>query len=251
VTYAPGGSPQPSRGVTWGLAAPDIRAIHPAGGAEIAVTRRGAFLAVSDTPPITYPKGELIRRDGTVRRYDYGPEYPKTFIAPKAGTTRVAVRAPDPAGGQPWAILAADGAHGELCISQAGRELGLRLGEIDSLDTFQPRYTGIFCGPRGVRAPTPAYPLRLTYGLWGEEPGDVTTGHVERRVLEGRTTISGQVDASVVSITLRTPRDVRTLIPSKDHLILAVYEGTFPTGNVTAIAHTRDGREVSRRIVIR
>ncbi len=99
------------------------------------------------------------------------------------------------------------------------------------------------------RTPTPAYPLRLSAGLWGVEPGDDTTGHVERRVLQGRTTISGQVDPSVVSVTLRTPRDVRTLVPSH-HLILAVYEGTFPTGDVTAIAHLKDGRGVTRSVYV-
>jgi hypothetical protein len=251
VAYPPPGSPRPSRGITWGVAGPEIRAIRPEGGPEIAVTKRGAFLAVSDTPPKTYPKGELIRRDGSVRRYDYGPEYPKTFIAPKPGTTRVAVKAPDPAGGQPWAILVADGPHGEWCQSQPGRELGLRLGEIDSLDTFRPLFDMIVCRPPSFRVPTPAYPLRLTSGLWGEEPGDDTIGHVERRVLQGRTTISGQVDASVASVTLKTPRDVRTLVPSQpDHLILAVYEGSFPTGNVTAIAHMNDGRDVTRSVYV-
>ncbi len=249
VAYPPGGSPEPSRGITWGLAAPDIRAIHPEGGPELAMTKRGAFLAVSDAPPKSYPKGELIRRDGSVRRYDYGPEYPKTFIAPKPGTTRVAVRAPDPAGGQPWAILAAEGPHGELCTSQEGRQLGLRLGEIDSLDTFQPRFNEIVCARR-ARMPTPAYPLRLTTGRWGAEPGDDTRGHVERRVLQGRTTISGEVHPDVVSVTLRTPRDVRTLIPSKDHLILAIYEGTFPIGNVSATARMKDGREVTRSVYV-
>jgi hypothetical protein len=92
--------------------------------------------------------------------------------------------------------------------------------------------------------------LRLTYGLWGEEPGDDTTGHIERRVLQGRTTIHGRVDPSVLSVTLRTPRDVRTLVPSQ-HLILAVYEGTFPTGEVVATAHLENGGSVSRRMVIR
>jgi hypothetical protein len=252
VVYTPGRSPQPGHGVTWGLAAPDIGAIRPEGGPQLSVSKRGAFLHVGDAPPNPYPKGEMIRRDGSVRRYDYGPEYPKTFVAPRPGTTRVAIEAPDPAGGQPWAILVADGPHGELCRSQEGRLLGNRLGVIDRpLDVFYPQFGEIVC-PRKPRDPTPAYPLRITYGLWSVGFGDDSSGHVERRVLRGRVSISGQADPSVVSVTLRTPRDVRTLVPSRpDHLLLAVYEGSFPTGEVIATAHLKDGRDFTRRIVIR
>jgi hypothetical protein len=251
VSYVPGRSPQPERGVTWGLAGPDISAIRPDGDPELTVTKRGAFLHVGDAPPNAYPKGEMIRRDGSIRRFDYGPEYPKTLIAPKPGTTRVAIEAPDPAGGQPWAILVADGPHGELCRSQEGRLLGVRLGVIERpLDVFNPRFGEIFC-PRKPRDPTPAYPLRLSAGVWSQGFGDDTSGHVERRVLRGRTTISGEVDPSVVSVTIRTPRDVRTLVPSQpDHLILAVYDGTFPTGDVTATAHLNTGRDLTRSVYV-
>ena len=134
-------------------------------------------------------------------------------------------------------------------MSQPGRLLGLHLGVIDpALDTFQPTFDEIFCG-RGKRAPTPAYPMRLSTGVWSKGFGDDSRGRVERRVLQGRTTISGPVDPSVVSVTIRTPRDVRRLVPSQpDHLILAVYEGTFPTGNVTATAHLNTGRDVTRSV---
>jgi hypothetical protein len=250
VAYSPGRSPRPSRGIQWGLADADIRAIRPAGAAEL--TAQPAILAVRTAQPAPNDKGEMIRQDGSIRRYDHGPEYPKTFIAPTPGTTRVAIEAPDPAGGQPWAILVADGPHGELCRSQEGRLLGNQLGEIvRPLDIFNPLFGEVFC-PRKPRQPTPAYPLRITYGLWSEGFGDDSSGHVERRVLRGRVSINGQVDPSVVSVTLRTPRDVRTLVPSQpDHLILAVYEGTFPTGEVIATAHLKDGRDVTRRMTIR
>jgi hypothetical protein len=250
VTYAPGRSPEPARGVTWGLAAPEFRAVRPEGQPELPTTPRGAFLAVVATPPPPSSKGELIRRDGSIRHYDYGPHFPRPFILPKPGTTRVAIEAPDPAGGQPWAILVADGPHGEQCRSQEGRLLGSQIGVIERpLDLFYPHFGEIFC-PRTPREPTPAYPLRITYGLWGEGFGDDSSGHVERRVLRGRVSISGEVDPSVVSVTLRTPRDVRTLIP-RNHLFLAVYEGTFPTGEVVATARLNTGRSVTRRLVIR
>jgi hypothetical protein len=87
--------------------------------------------------------------------------------------------------------------------------------------------------------------------VWSQGFGDDTSGHVERRVLRGRTTISGEVDPSVVSVTIRTPRDVRTLVPSQpDHLILAVYDGTFPTGDVTGTAHLNTGRDLTRSVYV-
>lgn len=251
VTYAPGRSPQPSRGVVWGLAAPDIREIHPENDPRLTVTK-GAFLAVSATPPVPSDKGALIRGDGSIRRYDYSPNFPKAFAVAKPDTRRVAVEAPDPAGGQPWGIISAQGPRGDVCRSQVGRLLGLRLGVIERpLDTFSPTFDEIICRPESSRRPTPAYPLRLSAGVWSRGFGDDASGHVERRVLLGRTTISGEVDPSVVSVTIRTPRDVRTLVPSRpDHLILAVYEGTFPTGDVTATAHLNTGRDVTRSVYV-
>jgi ABC-type phosphonate transport system ATPase subunit len=43
-----------------------------------------------------------------------------------------------------------------------------------------------------------------------------------------------------VSVTLRTPRDIRTLTPI-DGLFLAVYDGAFYGGQIVAIGHRRDG----------
>ena len=70
-------------------------------------------------------------------------------------------------------------------------------------------------------------------------------------MLRGRTTIGGQAHPDVVSVTIRTPRDVRTLVPSQpDHMILAVYEGAFPAGEITATAHLKDGRDVTRSVYV-
>jgi hypothetical protein len=52
----------------------------------------------------------------------------------------------------------------------------------------------------------------------------------------------------VVTVTIRTPRDVRTLVPSAKHAILAVYDGRFPGGKVTATARFKDGHEVTRTL---
>ena len=48
---------------------------------------------------------------------------------------------------------------------------------------------------------------------------------------------------STMRVTLRTPRDIRTLVPSKiGHAILAVYDGGFVDGNLEFTAHLRDGK---------
>ena len=68
-----------------------------------------------------------------------------------------------------------------------------------------------------------------------------------RRTLPGRTTISGYASADVTSVTLRTPRDVRTLRPVGG-IFLAVYDGAFYGGSIVATAHLRDGRTFTERI---
>jgi hypothetical protein len=74
-------------------------------------------------------------------------------------------------------------------------------------------------------------------------------GRIERRVESTRIAFWGRVHPDVVSVTIRTPRDVRTLIPSsRAHVILAVYDGHFPAGKVTATARMKDGREVTRTL---
>jgi hypothetical protein len=74
----------------------------------------------------------------------------------------------------------------------------------------------------------------------GGDPGG--TGRIARRTQPGLMIYNGRVAPGVVSVTLETPRDVRTLIPGGPaHAILAVYDGSFPTGEVRVIARFRDG----------
>ncbi|HWX73733.1 MAG TPA: hypothetical protein VNZ05_00405, partial [Solirubrobacteraceae bacterium] len=83
-------------------------------------------------------------------------------------------------------------------------------------------------GPPGAPAPTLARP------------------EVQRRTLPGHTIITGIADADVVSVTLATPRDVRTLRPSgPQHALIAVYDGEFFRGAITATVRLSDGRSVS------
>ena len=76
-------------------------------------------------------------------------------------------------------------------------------------------------------------------------------GRIERRTQDTRLVFHGRVYPDVVSVTIRTPRDVRTLVPtSPAHAVLAVYDGLFPGGKVTATARFKDGREVTRSLYV-
>jgi hypothetical protein len=98
------------------------------------------------------------------------------------------------------------------------------------------------------KPPTRAYPMRLTT-LSSSIPASDDRGRIERRTLEGRLVFHGQVHPDVATVTLRTPRDVRTLVPSEG-FVLAVYDGQFPGGEVTATARLRDGKEVTRSLYV-
>ncbi len=50
----------------------------------------------------------------------------------------------------------------------------------------------------------------------------------------------------MTSITLRTPRDVRTIRPAPGGAFIAVYDGPFYGGAVRATAHLRGGGVVTR-----
>jgi hypothetical protein len=56
------------------------------------------------------------------------------------------------------------------------------------------------------------------------------------------TTVSGTTHSDVTAITIATPRDVRTLVPSpRAHAFIAVYDGEFATGEIVITAHFSDG----------
>jgi hypothetical protein len=70
----------------------------------------------------------------------------------------------------------------------------------------------------------------------------LSKAQIARRTLPGRTVISGHALPDVVSVTLRTPTDVRTLAPAgRHHLLISVYDGLFYRGHVTITARFRDG----------
>lgn len=56
-------------------------------------------------------------------------------------------------------------------------------------------------------------------------------GRIALRTLPGRTVIYGLARPDVREITIESPRDVRTIVPSaRAHAFIVVYDGSFATG---------------------
>ena len=75
----------------------------------------------------------------------------------------------------------------------------------------------------------------------GQTTAKPSPAQVARRTLPDRTIVYGRVRENVTSVTLRTPRDVRTVRPGPGGTYLAVYDGPFYGGRVHATAHLRGG----------
>jgi hypothetical protein len=163
------------------------------------------------------------------------------------------VRAPDPDGGAPWGFAATVD-----CSTAVGRIVDGRLASIDLSDgvlaSGAEETGGSSSCATHPEAFVPASVLRkpvefnlqqaqAAIPLPGREPEPFSRPEIERRTLPGRTIITGVAHADVASVTLSTPSDVRTLRPSGPlHTILAVYDGFFLRGNLTATVRLRGGR---------
>lgn len=250
VSYSPGRAPQPARTITWGPAAPDVTALAPADQPRIEIPADRLVLQVQAGEAPGLRKGTIELSDGTSKAFDYSGDAPPRAGAesPVEGTQRVAATAPDPAGGEPWGIVVQRGDKGGLCFDIPDRIVGTQVGFIDRrLDLFYS--VAGFRVACGRLVPTRKDPLQMDTLISGGGPQGEDRGRIERRVLEGRIVYWGRVHPDVVSVTIKTPRDVRTLIPSKDfHMIVAVYDGLFPGGKATATAHVRNGKEVTRAL---
>lgn len=172
-----------------------------------------------------------------------------------AGRPRLAARAPDPNGGLPFAMTVTRRPDGAWCQSTGGRVVDGRVGGVDyarDILTETSYSGGGTCGGGG--APDfREHPVLMSWGGGGdatEEGGDTGgTGRIARRTQKGLMTFSGQAAPGVVAVTLQTPRDVRTLIPTgPTNAFIAVYDGSFPTGGVTVVARFEDGHVRTERL---
>lgn len=252
--------PHPSRTVIDGLLPPGaedpmLLGLGPA--RPLPLDSNDAFLIVlagrwwNSSPHITYLlRGHRVGRARGIR----GIQFPLGSFPHKPQ-----VRAPDPDGGAPWGFAATVD-----CSTAIGRIVDGRFASIDLTDGVLKsgaEGTGGRVGCSTHPAPfTPARILRqpvefdmqqtqMTTTPFGREPEPFSRPEIERRTLPGRTIITGIAHANVVSVTLSTPSDVRTLRPSGPlHTILAVYDGFFLRGKITATVRLRRGRVETEQV---
>jgi hypothetical protein len=253
--------PRPARTVIDGLLPPGaedpiLLGLGPA--RPLPLDSNNAFLIVlaghwwNSSPHITYVlHGHRVGRAVSDSR---GIQFPLGSFPHKPQ-----VRAPDPDGGAPWGFAATVD-----CSTAIGRIVGGRFATIDLTDGVLKsgaERTGGQAGCSTHPAPfTPARILRqpvefemqqaqMTSTPFGREPEPFSRPQIERRTLPGRTIITGVAHADVVSVTLSTPSDVRTLRPSGPlHTILAVYDGFFLRGKLTAAVRLQGGRVETEQI---
>lgn len=241
-------APRPLRTVVSGLLALD--ATHPlllgAGAPRpLALDANHAFLAVLPARYWDVP----LRISATVKGRTITTRSLEAFTGPAALETPQA-RAPDPDGGAPWGFAAGPGES-----SATGRIVDGRLATIEAQSGILhagPEGWGSGGDGQGRRRPEPVR-FDTQGGPEGSPLGQAASAPpppaIERRTLPGRTIITGEAEADVVSVTLATPRDVRTLRPSGPaHVFIVVYDGQFFRGAITATIALRDGRTVTEPV---
>ena len=196
----------------------------------LALDRNGGFLAVLpgrlwDTPlrvSATLAGGKRVSRS-------HQPQ----------GTAPPLATAPDPDGGPPWGFRA-----GPNNFDMFGQVIDDRLVSLDdgsASSEFEPGPTEFGGGTGKLPKPDPLllFPQPL---LNGRGP-TISPAEVQRRTLPGRTLIAGLAAADVASVTIATPRDVRTVVPvGPEHAFIVAYDGYFYDSIITATAVLKDGR---------
>jgi hypothetical protein len=92
-------------------------------------------------------------------------------------------------------------------------------------------------------------PVRLGWTNQRADDELSSTQRSARRTQTERIIFSGTVDPGVKYVTIATPRDVRTLVPSSQaHALLIAYDGDFPTGDIVMTSTFQDGHKVEQRI---
>lgn len=274
ITDPAAGAAVPQQTVAWGYAGAAAEEVEVRLGERVErpeLSRRGAFVVPAG--PEVGPQEVRIAVTGddgerTVERFGR-PGAPAFADALGPGGRPVAryrqldepahvqARAPDPAGGLPFGVAAAPGTDGSSCATGPGRIVGDRVGRVDfALGTFfafTPRGCTNVDVPPALPTPGGEHPF-FTGGSSGggvdwELGADPQSGRVARRTLEGTGVFTGQSRRDVVTITIATSRDVRTLRPAgPSNSFLAVYPGGLPLGEITVTATFADG-STSRQVL--
>lgn len=259
VTPSDGGTPKLGRTVAWGYAGAAARRVdvRTADGRAVggASGPSNAVLHVIDertessriTMTVEYASGKPVvrggswtgRLEGTGRHgREHRPDYGKHPI--------VAARAADPSGGLPYGIVALPAVGGGWCVSsRPGRIVEDRVGRVDfALGTIsEDQVSGLDC--QSLRYLSRKQPVGGGSGggeAIGEPGADPGYGRIARRTLPGMTYFAGPALPDVQTITLKSPRDVRTVVPSSPaHAYLVVYDGTFTAGELRMTSTFGDG----------
>lgn len=233
--------PRPVRVVAAGLVGRGVASAQllglASGPRSLKLDADGAWLEVLPGSEAGRPlRVRIVRDDGRVQTSTAeGGGPPPCGVTPAA-----AVRVADPDGAAPWA--AGSRRTGASCsfITQVVDD---RFGTVDEDEGTVRFGPGWWSGGRSQLGG--GAPVTVQVQGPGQGPQDAThrapsAAQVVRRTLPGRTFVYGLVRPDVLSITLRTPRDIRTLTPSAG-TFLAVYDGAFYGGEVSATAKLRDG----------
>ncbi|MCA1569048.1 MAG: hypothetical protein LC798_01755 [Chloroflexi bacterium] len=253
TTDATSGLPQPDRTIVWGVLPPGVASARLRDGTRLDAGTDRVVLAVLPPRPVGEPRlaGTLHTTAGTSRPFAY-PVFDRVAATRgsslrNAGTAlpgriRIAARVPDPAGGAAWGILTAPSSRGGVCFSSPGRIVGQRLAVVEphlGIARPTPFDQELDCSNR--RAPTTAHPLRMDV-LLSSIPDADPVGTRQLRRLNDRTVLHGRTTPDVREVTITTSRDIRTVLPDpKTHVVIAVYDGTFPGEHFKATATMRDG----------
>ncbi|HEY4276865.1 MAG TPA: hypothetical protein VGM91_01525 [Conexibacter sp.] len=267
------GAPRPLQSVVWGFGGTTAqrvglqvggraRSVAPTPAAAVLLPLgSGARPSVSAT--FRYGGGRSVVVDDSFGGWNvkHDAEFARwaglSSVRPRAGAVpTLEYRLADPGGGPPLGIAAAPATDGGWCVSGMGTIVGDRVGAIDrGLGTFLEAGPTLNsgCSSPGGR-PTRRRPLSVSFGLSVAAGGSAglerfpqaRRAHIVRRALPGKTTVTGVASPAVVSITIATPRDVRTITPSpRAHVFAVVYDGGFPTGEIALTARLRDGTTYS------
>lgn len=239
-------TPTPRETAIIGMAARDIKQLVLAGAGERLVLRpdaNGAFLAVLPGGDWDAPLHiEGIAHGKRIKGYPLEPfNGPPALEIPQA-------RAPDPDGGPPWGYAVAGSS------SAVGQIVDGRLAAIEpstgELNDTPDGWGGGECQPLGCEAHAPVqFEVDNQSGSAEASAETPLPPQIQRRTLPGRTTIAGRAAADVASVTLITPRDVRTLRPTgRAHALIVVYDGQFYSGTITARVTLRSGKTVTEQL---
>ncbi|MDQ8043245.1 MAG: hypothetical protein AAGC46_02930 [Solirubrobacteraceae bacterium] len=190
----------------------------------------GAMLAM--LPPSYAAPGTEVRvhyrlADGHTKTSDW--------LAYAPAKRPVRARALDPDGGADWAVQSISNREPGV-PAFPGQLVDGRLATVDP-STGAVGFSGF--GTMGSGR------LDRDHPVWFQQqptlpdinPDEPTLATIQRRTLPGETVIYGGVAPGVRTVTIRTPRDVRTVRPSKTTgLFVVVYDGRFTQGKITVIA---------------